>query len=287
MQSLFKTLLWVLCFSVTAVSAAESNGQKPLLLGVHPYLPRDEIITRFTPMANYIARSIGRPVEVRVGRDYAEHIDAIGTGLIDIAYMGPAPYVEMVAKYGKKPLLARQVVNGDPFLRGEIIVRQNSPLHTLADLKGKCFLFGDVNSTMSYVLPQRMLEVAGVPLARLGRYKLLVGHKNVALGVLAGDCDAGAVKSEVFQEYAPQGLRVLAELPLVADHLFVASAKLPAPLVNTLRNLMLKLNELPEGKAIMTGIRPKMTGLALPKDSDYNSLRDLMHAKPKSAPGSH
>ena len=192
--------------------------------------------------------AIGRPVEVRVGRTYNEHINAIGSDAIDIAYMGPAPYVEMVAKFGKKPLLARQVIAGNPYLRGEIVVRQDSPFRTLADLRGKCFLFGDINSTMSYVLPQRMLEGAGVPLSRLGSYKSLEGHKNVALAVLAGSCDAGAVKSEVFREYEPKGLRALAELPLVADHVFVANTRLPASLVTKLRTLFMKLNELPAGR---------------------------------------
>lgn len=282
MRDLVRMLLLVVFICVTAANATPADqpaGQEPLILGIHPYLPHDEIITRFTPLANYLARAIGRPVEVRVGRDYKEHINAIGDGTIDIAYMGPAPYVEMVKKFGKKPLLARQVINGDPYLRGEIIVRQDSPFRTLADLRGKCFLFGDINSTMSYILPQRMLERAGIPLSKLGSYQSLEGHKNVALAVLAGSCDAGAVKSEVFHEYESRGLRALAELPLVADHVFVASTRLPTSLVIKLRELLMALNELPEGAPIMTGIHPEMTALVPAKDSDFDKLRVLMKSK--------
>lgn len=282
MRDLARMLLLVVCILGTAANATTADrpaGQEPLVLGVHPYLSHDEIVTRFTPLANYLSRAIGRPVEVRVGRTYNEHINAIGGDAIDIAYMGPAPYVEMVKRYGKKPLLARQVIDGNPYLRGEIVVRQDSPFRTLTDLKGKCFLFGDVNSTMSYILPQRMLEEAGVPLNRLGSYRSLEGHKNVALAVLAGSCDAGAVKSEVFREYEPKGLRALAELPSVADHVFVANARLPSSLLAKLRTLFIKLNELPEGKSIMTGIHPQMTALVPAKDSDYNKLRVLMKSR--------
>lgn len=272
---------------VTAATTAQTDLPRPLVLGVHPYLPPDEIVSRFTPLANYLAKTVGRPVAVRVGRDYNEHVEAIGSDSIDIAYMGPAPYVQMVAKYGKKPLLARQVIRDNPFLKGEIVVRQDSKFRSLGELKGSNFCFGDSNSTMSAILPQRMLERADVSLSRLGNYKFLVGHRNVALAVLAGNCDAGAVKDEVFREFEARGLRVLAEMPPVADHVFVASAKLPASLVNELRTAMLALNTQPGGRAIMDSIHPDMTALVAPKDGDYNSLRTLLKVAPSSTSRPH
>lgn len=272
-------LLIACLFASSANSANELPKQKPLILAVHPYLPHEEIVSRFTPLADYIGSSIGRSVEVRVGRDYAEHIDAIGTGNVDIAYMGPVSYVKLVAKYGKMPLLAKQEVNGQPFLIGEIIVRQDSPLQTLADLRDKSFAFGDLDSTMGTVVPERMLVQAGVPLTSLSSYKFLVGHDNVALAVLAGDYDAGAVKEEVFQSFAPKGLRALARTPLVADHVFVASKRLPTPLVTTLRRLFLELDGSPASMAVITAIHPHMARLMPAKDSDHDNLRVIMGTK--------
>jgi phosphonate transport system substrate-binding protein len=266
-------------FAVLTMSlscAADPAGGKPLILAVHPYLPTEEIVSRFTPLANYLGRAIGRPVEVRVGRDYAEHMEAIGSDSVDIAYIGPSLYVEMIERYGMKPLLVRQEVNNQPYLSGEIVVRQDSPIQTLADLKGKSVIFGDPNSTMSFIVPKRMLELAGVPLQSLGSYQHVEGHKNVALAVLAGDFDAGAVKDEVFAEYSKKGLRSLAHSPMVADHLFLTSNKLPTVLVDRLRSLMLNLNESPQGKSIMKAIHPQMTRLVPASDGDYDSLRRYM-----------
>src|SRR3989344_9467952 len=81
-------------------------AKEPLILAVHPYLPVKEIVTRFTPLADYLGNEIGRPVSVRVGSDYQEHIVYVGKDEADIAFMGPAPYVTMLANYGKKPILA-------------------------------------------------------------------------------------------------------------------------------------------------------------------------------------
>jgi len=274
-----KGLIFLLgCLAITA-SHAEQTDIEPLILGVHPYLAPAELIKRFTPLANYLASAINRPVKVRIGSTYEEHINAIGNGSIDIAYMGPVPYVRMVKKFGKKTLLARQVVNNDPYLKGEIIVRDDSPIKKLVDLKGKCFFFGDPNSTMSSIMPQMMLEKAGVTLDMLSSHKFLEGHKNVALGVLSGNCDAGSVKEEVYDEYRFKGLRSVSPLPRVADHLLVASSKLPKGLVKKLRAAILQINKLEEGGNIMKSIHPKMTSLVAAKDSDYNSLRDLLYRK--------
>ncbi|MGB7596749.1 MAG: phosphate/phosphite/phosphonate ABC transporter substrate-binding protein [Gallionella sp.] len=259
--------------------AADSAGQTPLILAVHPYLAHDELISRFTPLADYIGRAIGRPVVVRIGQDYEDHVNAIGTDEVDIAYIGPAEYVNMVAKYGKKPLLARQEIDGQPYLKGEIIVRSNSPLQSLSALKGKRFVFTDASSTMGSLLPQYMLVKAGVPLSSLSGYKFLEGHENVALAVLAGDYDAGAVKEETFQKFAPKGLRSLAHLPLVYDHLFVASNKLPGGMVDTLRQLLLNLDKSAQGRAIMKSIHSGMTALVTPKDSEYDNLRVILGSK--------
>ncbi|MGA9032983.1 MAG: phosphate/phosphite/phosphonate ABC transporter substrate-binding protein [Sulfuricaulis sp.] len=257
-------------------SLAGAASTQPLILAVHPYLPSAEIMTRFTPLAEHLAHVTGRPVTVRVGRDYEHHIDAIGTGSVDIAYMGPVSYVKLVTRHGNKPLLARQEVGGQPYLRGVIIVRQDSPLLTLADLKGKRFAYGDPDSTMSHVIPQRLLQQAGVPESALAHHAFLGAHKNVALAVLAGDYDAGAVKQEVFKELAPKGLRVLATMPPVADHVFVASAKLPAALTDTLRRALWQLKDTAEGKVIMNAIHEDMTALVPAQDKDYDSLRAIV-----------
>ena len=264
-------------------AGAAAGAPAPLVLAVQPYLPPEEIVRRFTPLAEALAGSVGHPVVVRVGVSYAENIAAIGTDSVDIAYMGPASYVTMTGRYGMKPLLARQVINGDPMLHGEIVVRQDSAVRTLQDLKGKRFAFGDPESTGSHIVPAAMLREAGVPESALAQAAFLHAHRNVALAVLAGDFDAGAVHEDIFREYAPRGLRALAHQPPVADHVFVASARLPATEIEQLRRALAELPGTPAGKAAMAAMDPGMTALVAARDADYDSLRSLMQL-PVSAP---
>lgn len=280
----------VLCLAVILARAlaadaapADKANAEPLILAVHPYLARSELLVRFTPLADALAGALGRPVVVRVGNSFEEHEVAIGTDSVDIAYLGPAPYVVMVRQFGPKPLLVRQVVNGDPMLHGEIVVRSDSPIQTLADLKGKRFAFGDAQATAGHVIPAAMLRKAGIRESDLGMHRFLGSHRNVALAVLAGDYDAGAVKEEVFAQFAPRGLRsITTQLP-VPDHVFVASRKLPPRLVDALRDALLAMGSTPAGQAAMRAIEPGLNEFVPVRDSDYDGLRALMDAPARVA----
>ncbi len=272
--------LFCLCTGFATVNATEP-AQPPLILAVHPYLPSTEIQKRFAPLAEYLGKQLDRQVLVRVGRDYDQHIEAVGLNSVDIAFMGPASYVKLVARHDAKPLLARIEIKGKPILSGYIITRVDSALHNLTDLRGKRFAFVDPDSTMGTIVPRYVMKQAGVGLKQLGAYQHLGGHKDVALGVLNGDFDAGAVKSEVYDELASRGLRVLVKLPDVSEHLFVTRTDLPANQVTSLRLALLQLKNAPNGPAILRAINKEMTAMVPVADADYNSLRKLQHAAEK------
>ena len=178
-----------------------------LILEVHPFKPPTQLVAAFAPLADYLSGKLGQPVTVRIAKDYQTHIEAIGNDAVDLAYLGPVAYVKLRAAYGPRPLLARQQIGNSPVFHGKIFVRQNSPLQTLADLKGQRFAFTEPHSTMGYLVPRYQLWQAGIPVERLATYQFLGDHVNVALGVLTGDYDAGAVKEDVFELYKGRGLR--------------------------------------------------------------------------------
>jgi phosphonate transport system substrate-binding protein len=221
---------------------------------------------------------LGRTVNIRIGRDYEEHIRAVGDNSVDIAFMGPAQYVKLIDEYGPRPLLARLEVNGKPELFGAIVVRTDNPMRALADLKGHSFAFGDPDSTMSHIVPEAMLTEAGVPLSALSEYKFLGAHKNVALGVLSGDFDAGAVKMEILDEFAERGLRSLAKTPAVSEHVLVVRTDMPADQVGKLRQALLNLRSQPNGMQVMQSINKDMTAFVPVADADYDNLRALMRS---------
>ena len=269
--------LIVILLAVLPATVSSDHGDS-LILAVHPYLPYDELIERFTPLADYLGREIGHPVHVRIGTDYREHAINIGNGTVDLAYVGPAVYVAVVERYGEHPLLAVIETGGTPDFAGRIIVRDDSPLTEIAELRGKEIAFVDPNSTMGYLVPMHILtrDIDKDDILRHSRF--LGTHINVALGVLTGDFEAGAVKEEVFFLYRDRGLRELASTPKIPEHLFIARKDLPPEIISGLRKVMFGLSGSETGRSIMNSIKKDMTGMVPAKDGDYDVLREILRS---------
>ncbi|MBW2645302.1 MAG: phosphate/phosphite/phosphonate ABC transporter substrate-binding protein [Deltaproteobacteria bacterium] len=270
-------LLSLILFPTNGISAQEKI-ERPLVLGVHPYLPATDLIKRFTPLAKEIESKVKRPVRISIAKDYKEHIRRIGRDDLDIAYMGPISYVEMVNRFGTKPLLSRHELNGRPTFQGCIFVGKDSDIKSMKDLKRKKFVFGSLESTMSYIVPYYMLINEGVRLDDLREHAFLGSHNNVALSVLIGDFDAGAVKEEVFNLYEKRGLKLLARSPAISEHIFVASNKLDAALVDEIRKALQGIKGEKKVRSILSPLKKGTTGLIPVQDRDYDNLRVILKA---------
>lgn len=273
------TLCAILLFAAEAPSPPAASAQpaqaSPLILAVHPYLPPFEIKNRFQPLAEYLSERLQHKVVVKVSSDYPEHITAVGMDLADIAFLGPAPYVHMVQKYGLKPLLARLENNGSPTLVGNIVVRKESPLKSLNELKGHRFAFVSRESTLGFLIPQQMLGKEKVSLEDLASYDFLNSHQNVALAVNMGDFDAGAVQHDVYLAKQDH-LRSIAQSPPISEHLFVASTKLSPAMVEKARAALLAIGKDKHGSEILHSIKGEITNLAPVRDEDYDHLRSIL-----------
>ena len=261
-------LLWSL---VSAVYATEK-----ITLCIHPYKSASELYKAFSPLAVYLGQAAGIEVEVLVTKDYDSHIEHIIKNKTGIAYLGPASYVKLVDMHGKPSILARLSINGKPTFQGKIVVRDDSPIQSLSNLQGKRFAFGDPNSTMSHLVPRYMLIEAGITADRLADFRFLGNHVNVALSVLSGKFDAGAVKEAVFHKYQSRGLRALATTPALSEHLFIASDDLSPELIELLRSTFYNMKDDADGIKAMKSIKSNITAMVSADDADYDNLRLIL-----------
>ena len=266
----------VIVASTISLAPLGVTANDELLLGVHPYKSATTLQKTFAPLAEYLSRATGQPVRIVISKNYQQHITQIGEDKLDIAFMGPVSYVRLVDKYGPKPILARLEINGSPTFQGHIISRAAGPIKTIGDIKGKTFAFGDPESTMSHLVPRYMLWKAGISTEDLAGFDFLGNHDNVALAVLSGKYDAGAVKEAVFHKYESRGLHSVEATPKLSEHLFVARADMPKETLERLREAMLTLHQQADGMKILHAIKKTMTRLVPAQYSDYDNLRLIL-----------
>ena len=245
---------------------------KTLELWIHPYRSATELVKMFDPLASYLSKKSGLKIRIKISKNYKDHILRVGEDRFDIAYLGPASYVKINYKYGKKTCLARLKLKNGPYFYGVIIARSDSSLNKLEKLKGKSFAFGDPNSTMSHFVPRDMLLKKGIDLKDFKKYDYLKNHNNVALGVLGGYYDAGGVKESIFEEYKNRGLKIISKSDPFSEHILVVHRDISKKIINSLKKILVEIDD----PLIVQGIKPSAIGMDKVNLSDYDNLKTLL-----------
>ncbi len=271
-----RLMLFGLSFLSGFFSIKASAEQQSLVFAIHPYLNATSLIERFTPLIDYLAKKTNTRIEIHVASSYQKHIDAILSGEVDIAFMGPALYLKLMHMNKDIIALGRLGYADRNTFRGAIIVHQDSTMTSLAELANKRFAFGDPNSTLSSLVPKSLLASAGVNLSDLSKFAYLGNHHNVALAVLMGKYDAGGIKDEVYYKYKLRGLKVLQWTPYIPTHIFIAKPQIGKEKVKQLQQILLTIHKETSGLTILNKIKKGVTRIIPAHFSEYAELEDII-----------
>ena len=117
------------------------------------------------PFAEYLSKKLDREVEVTLATDYSTIVEAMASGQVDLGIMPPAAYVQAKDMDAAEAILTSQLGAYDPetglplegektnTFKGEILVRADSDMTELTDLKGKKIATLSPNSASGYIYP--------------------------------------------------------------------------------------------------------------------------------------
>lgn len=210
------TLPWL----VTAVLLYAAD--KPISIALPPDgLSREER----APLQAYLTKQLGQQVNLVFPNSYAETLEGLGNGTFDYACLGALNYVRARAKYGVVPLVQRDI---DVEFHAVFITGMLSPIHSLKDLKGKQFAFGDINSASGHLIPYRELKKAGINPESDLKFRYSGGHPLTAKLVETGTVDAGVLDETVYNSMITGGkidrtkVRIFYTSQPFVDYVYVA-----------------------------------------------------------------
>ena len=269
------------CLLVLLISTGAHGGEeeKAWRLAVHPFISATELMERFQPLADYLSEATGERFVIEVSSSYEAHIHSVAEGLVDLAYMGPASFARLWREAGPHDVLAREAILGRETFHGVLLARDDSDAYGVDDVSGRTVGFVNDSSTMGYWMPRRLLAEYGIELDDLAGHRFLGNHHNVVAAVLLGDVEVGAVREEVYREYAGRGLRVLGRTADVPHHPLVARRGLTPERVARWRAALLELAAHPDGPAVLSAMGEDVSGLVPAAIDDYRPLRESLEAE--------
>jgi phosphonate transport system substrate-binding protein len=175
---------------VAAVPAIAQTKRK-LRFGVGPLLPTAEDTKKaYTPFFTHLAKELGVDFELFATTDWAGMAVAMGSGQLDLAWMGPWGYIIAnnstgctalaTVKYDEKPFY-HAIVIGKPDLK---VVKFPE------DTKGLTMSFADVGSTSGWLIPTWYAkEVWKIEPKAFWKYSEGATHAANEMAVQAGQAD--------------------------------------------------------------------------------------------------
>lgn len=255
MRMLRRNLFGVLACLVMATSnthaacLGEQNTTKVYSFDVVPQLTAAKIYTTWSPLLQRVGQEAGLCFELRVSATIPEFEQKLLKGEPEFVFLNP--YHAVLANQKKKyqPLLA----DSEDLLTGILVVRADSPIKSLDELRGKNISFPAPNAFAASLLIRAELAKKKIDINPV----FVKTHSNVYRSVIGKDAIAGGGVNNTLDNEAPelrQQLRVLYETSAYTPHPVATHPSVPAAVRERFLKAMLKLTQDEEGRKLLNGI---------------------------------
>jgi len=231
---------------------------------------------QYIPFLKYLERSTGYRFNLRFTPKGGSIANELGRGVVQFAAVGAGTYILAHAKYGVIPVVRGLNSQGKAQYRSVIVVRPDSPIRKIEDLRGKNFAFGSITSTQGYLIPGIILLKHGITLRDLGSYRFTGSHRNCANAVISHRFDACGMQDTMAKKLAKEGLlRIIYTSKPYPSSGIAANRDVPSVVLSRVKQALLDFQ--PKGRDAAGLYNWDMTemprGFIEAHDGDYAELR--------------
>ncbi|SFD82734.1 phosphonate transport system substrate-binding protein [Paenibacillus catalpae] len=267
------------------------EGYVPTELTVQfvPSQNADTLEAKAKPLEKLLSDKLGIPVKVSVSTDYNTIIEAMASKKVDVGFLPPTAYVLAKEKGAAEVMLQAQRFGVDDATgapttdlvdnyKSMIIVKKDSPIQSVADLKGKKIAYQNVTSSAGYVWPAASLMDAGLDPLKDVQPITVKGHDQGVLAVLNGDVDAAAIfqdaRTIVSKDYPKvfEDTRVLAFTEPIPNDTISVRSDMNADWVAKIQQAFIDIGTDPEGHQIIFDVYSHQ-GYVKSDDSVFDIVR--------------
>ena len=180
--SRFLLVMLLACLLMTSACSSNSKGSDEadsseettsLTVQFVPTNNDGSMDAKVKPFEEYLSNALGCEVTVTMATDYSTIVEAMASGKVDIGIMPPAAYVQARSQGAAKAILSSSLTDYDEneqpisgstanSFKGEVLVRADSDMTGLADLKGKTIATLSASSASGYIYPVAEMKDLGI-----------------------------------------------------------------------------------------------------------------------------
>ncbi|MEC5398096.1 phosphonate ABC transporter substrate-binding protein [Uliginosibacterium sp. H1] len=265
-----------LSFSLSLLLAGPAAAVEPLTIGLIPAEDAQAMLESSKQVLDALEKQLGVPVKPFVATDYNGVIEALRSKKLDVAYLGPFSYV-MATTVANVEAFAVAVTKktGQSSYKSQVIVRADSGINSVAELKGRTFAFVDPSSTSGHLFPKAGLLGAGHDPDKLFSRVVFSGsHDASILSVVNKKVEAAAVADRILNAAIAKGqvkkedLKVIWSSSAIPESPMVWRKDLDPAMKEKIARAMAGIKDLPWGdQGVLNGFQPT-------NDAAYDVIRD-------------
>lgn len=266
----------ILLLALAIGTAPAAIGAEVYKISIMPRFFNEKLTAMMTPLVDYLKTETGLPIELELASDNADYEKLLNRGEVAIGFQNPIVYVDVS---GKHEIVAAAQELGEVRFRGIVVVRPESEIKTLGDLRGKHVMIAGKTSTGGYLSQKLSLNAAGIAMSELTTEVAADNRQeNVIIAVSIGDVDAGFVRESSFhvadQYIAPGSVKRVIDTEWVPPWAFSVDRKLPEDVKSKITQAVLKL---PVGSPVLKAL--EIDRFVPGKDADYDPIRRALESE--------
>lgn len=222
-----------------AATAGLASGRE-LVFAPLPIEQPESVVNTSRPLITYLSRHLGTPIQIRYESDFKTILRLFREGKIDIAHLGPLPYLSLKQSYTRvEPIATVNESDGSDAYTCALVTAFDGP-SSLSQVQGPIALTQPL-STCGHLTAGYLLQKHGRQIESF-RHDYLGNQDKVALAVIQGTYQVGTMKTALVKKYANLTLRVLEETPRFPGFLLVANTGTMKPeLITKVRAALLSM----------------------------------------------
>lgn len=238
--------------------STQSKSKAPkYIIGIHPLHNPKRLFEVYGPIVDFLNANIPEAdFTLEASRNYEEFDRKLYGGHFDFAMPNPYQTVNSL-KHGYR--VFGKMADDDDF-RGIILVRRDSGINTVANLKGKAVSYPAPTALAATMMPQYYLHTHGIDINRDIENRYVGSQESSIINVLRGHVAAGAtwpVPWKTFSKENPQladQLEVKWQTEPLQNNGWVVRKDLPTAVIDKFAALLFDLAKHEQGRAMLARI---------------------------------